>query len=113
GSAPSKRGKAPLPHLFVFALHPLNASISASASNSSSIHPSTGKASTGKWFCHKLKRRRSRVVRTSELFGPRTLSISGGAASSQVRGRQNSKFRTSATRASLESLESAKALSSP
>src|SRR5205807_9718569 len=103
---------APRPHLN--ATHqndaprhqPLTDSKSSSSSKSRSIHPSEGKASTGRWFCHRLKRSRTRTVSRSELFGPCNLSSSIGAASNHLRGMRNSKFRSRTTRVESDELSS-------
>src|SRR5580698_4036693 len=71
---------------------------SASLTTCNSIQPSTGKASTGKRFCQRLKRRRSRLVgEIAAEPGGQSISVPDpGAASSQLRGARNSKLRTSA-----------------
>src|SRR6202044_2169627 len=77
-----------------------------SLSNCSSIQPSIGNASTGKRFCQRLKRSRTRLVGgTGAASGLRSAVVvevtpepspEAGAASSQFSGKRNSKLRSSA-----------------
>src|SRR5438067_8874469 len=57
-----RAGEGSCPYMYIFDFQCESAINSSSGKSCSSIHPSTGSASTGRRFCQMLKRRRRRVA---------------------------------------------------